>query len=103
MSTRSETSGWTGWIAFASVVMFIVGCVNIIQGLAALIKHTVYVLPNSGLLVSTSYTTWGWLLIIWGIVMATAAWGVVSGSEVARWTLDEVFKVGKAAPQKAAG
>ena len=85
MSTRSETSGWTGWIAFASVVMFIVGCVNIIQGLAALIKHTVYVLPNSGLLVSTSYTTWGWLLIIWGIVMATAAWGVVSGSEVARW------------------
>ncbi len=56
-----------------------------IQGLAALLKHTVYVLPNSGLLVSTSYTTWGWLLIIWGMIMAVAAHGLLSGSGAARW------------------
>ncbi len=87
MSTESPGagSGWSGWIAFAGVILFIVGLINVIQGLAALIKHTVYVLPNSGLLVSTSYSTWGWLLIIWGIIMATAAWGLFSGSQVARW------------------
>jgi uncharacterized membrane protein len=66
-------------------MMFIIGCINMIQGLAALIKHTVYVLPNSGLLVSTSYTTWGWVLVFWGIIMATAAYGLFSGSELARW------------------
>ncbi len=85
MSTQSQPSSWSGWIAFAGVVLFIVGCVNMIQGLAALIKHTVYVVPNSGLLVSTSYSTWGWLLVIWGIIMACAAYGLFSGSEVARW------------------
>src|SRR5271167_3434249 len=85
MSTQSQSSDWTGWIAFAGVVLFIVGCVNIIQGLAALIKHTVYVLPNSGLLVSTSYSTWGWMLVLWGIILITSSFGLVSGSEVARW------------------
>ena len=87
MSTNigGRTSAWSGWIVFAAVVMFIVGCINVIQGLAALIKHSIYVLPNSGLLVSTSYTTWGWVLVFWGIIMATAAYGLFSGSEVARW------------------
>jgi uncharacterized membrane protein len=82
---RDVPSAWSGWIVFAGVMLFIVGCINVIQGLAALIKHTVYVLPNSGLLVSTSYTTWGWVLVVWGIIMATAAYGLFSGSEAARW------------------
>jgi len=86
MSTNTQgSSAASGWIAFAAVIMFIVGLINVIQGLAALIKHTVYVLPNSGLLVSTSYTTWGFALILWGVIMATAAHGLLSGSQVARW------------------
>ena len=84
-NNRDVPSAWSGWIVFAGVMLFIVGCINVIQGLAALIKHTVYVLPNSGLLVSTSYTTWGWVLVVWGIIMATAAYGLFSGSEAARW------------------
>lgn len=84
-NTQGTPSVWSGWIGFAGIVLFIVGLINVIQGLAALIKHTVYVLPNSGLLVSTSYTTWGWVLVVWGIIMATAAYGLFSGSEVARW------------------
>jgi uncharacterized membrane protein len=84
-NTGGAPSAWSGWIVFAAVIMFIIGCINMIQGLAALLKHTVYVLPNSGLLVSTSYTTWGWVLIFWGIIMATAAYGLFSGSQVARW------------------
>ena len=87
MSTNTEgaPSAWSGWIGFAGVILFIVGLINVIQGLAALIKHTVYVLPNSGLFVSTSYTTWGFLLMLWGIIMCLAAYGLFSGSEVARW------------------
>jgi len=84
-NTGGAPSAWSGWIVFAAVIMFIIGCINMIQGLAALLKHTVYVLPNSGLLVSTSYTTWGWALILWGVIMATAAYGLLSGSQVARW------------------
>lgn len=84
-NNRDVSSAWSGWIVFAGAMMFIIGCINVIQGLAALIKHTVYVLPNSDLLVSTSYTTWGWVLVFWGVIMATAAYGLFSGSEVARW------------------
>ena len=84
-NTGGAPSAWSGWIVFAAVIMFIIGCINMIQGLAALLKHTVYVLPNSGLLVSTSYTTWGWVLIFWGVIMATAAYGLFSGSQAARW------------------
>lgn len=87
MSTRTGggTSAWSGWIAFAAVVLFIVGLINMIQGLAALLKHTVYVLPNTGLLVSTSFSIWGWALIFWGLIMAVAAHGLFSGSGAARW------------------
>jgi len=84
-NTGGAPTAWSGWIVFAAVIMFIVGCINILQGLVALLKHTIYVLPNSGLLVSTSFTTWGWVLVFWGVIMATAAYGLFSGSEVARW------------------
>ena len=84
-NTGGSASTWSSWIVFAAVIMFVIGCINMIQGLAALLKHTVYVLPNSGLLVSTSYTTWGWMLLLWGVIMAVAAHGLLSGSPLARW------------------
>ncbi len=83
--TDGHGSGWTGWIIFAGLILFIVGCINVIQGLAAILKHTVYVLPSAGLLVTTDYNTWGWSLLIWGIIMALAGVGLFSGSSWARW------------------
>ena len=42
-------------------------------------------LAESGLLVTTDYTTWGWTLIIWGIVLLLAGLALFSGKEWGRW------------------
>jgi hypothetical protein len=87
MSTDAyqEGSAWSGWVIFAAIVMFTIGAIDIIQGLAALLKDEVYLVTDSGLLVSTDYTTWGWTLLIWGIVLILAGAALFSGKEWGRW------------------
>ncbi len=86
MSTDSyEGSAWSGWIIFAALVMFTIGAVDIIQGLAALLKDEVYAVTDSGLLVTTNFTAWGWSLIIWGIVLILAAAALFGGKGWGRW------------------
>ena len=83
--TYQEGSAWSGWVIFAAIVMFTIGVIDIIQGLAALLKDEVYLVTDSGLLVSTDYTTWGWTLLIWGIVLILAGAALFSGKEWGRW------------------
>lgn len=82
---RYTESGWTSWVLFAAIFMFIVGCLDAIQGLAALFKDDVYAVTKSGLLVTADFTAWGWGLLIWGILMALAAAGLMGGRSWARW------------------
>ena len=86
MSTDSyERSPWTGWVVFAAAVMLTIGALDIIQGLAALLKDDVFLVTGSGLLVTTDFTTWGWSLIIWGVVLILAGLALFSGKEWGRW------------------
>jgi hypothetical protein len=78
-------TAWTGWVIFAGAVMLTIGALDIIQGLVALLKDETYLVTESGLLVTTDFTAWGWSLIIWGIVLVLAAAGLFSGKEWARW------------------
>jgi len=89
MSTdyQNESPSGAGWIIFAAAVMLTVGAIDIIQGLTALLKQTTYVIPGgeNSLLVTTSFDTWGWGLIIWGAVLILAAASLFAGREWARW------------------
>jgi hypothetical protein len=88
MSTDIErlASKWSGWVIFAGVVLFTVGWLNIIQGIAALARDTeTFALPEANLLVTTDYTAWGWSMIIWGAIMILTAGGLFTGKELARW------------------
>ena len=80
-----RASTWSGWVIFAGVVLFVIGFLNVIQGLAAFFQDDVHVVTESGLLVSTNYTAWGWALLIWGVVMILAGLGLFTGNEFARW------------------
>lgn len=80
-----KAATWSGWVIFAGVLLVVIGSLNVIQGLVALFKDDVNVVTESGLLVSTNFTAWGWALLIWGIVMILVGFGLFSGSEVARW------------------
>ena len=86
MSTdQFKPSAWTGWVMFAAFVMFTIGAIDIIQGLAALLKDETYLVTESGLLVTTNFTAWGWSLIIWGVVLLLAGGALLSGKEWGRW------------------
>ena len=80
-----RASPWTGWVVFAAAVIFTIGAIDIIQGIVALAKDETYLLTESGLLVTTDFTTWGWTLIIWGIVLMLGAAALFSGKSWGRW------------------
>jgi hypothetical protein len=65
--------------------MFIVGAIDIIQGIVALTKDGTYLIAESGLLVTTDFTAWGWSLIIWGAILVVASLALFSGTEWGRW------------------
>jgi hypothetical protein len=80
---RADTA-WTGWIAFAGVLMMIVGILNAFQGLVALIEDEYYVVAQERVLVF-DFTTWGVVLMIWGGLLFIAGLALMSGSGWARW------------------
>ena len=72
-----------GLIVFASAMLVIIGCFNLIYGIAAIanshvfLANTHYVLGN--------LRTWGWITLIIGVLQLLAAAGVVMGNQLARW------------------
>lgn len=73
-SYRTETSGW---VIFAATLFAIVGVFNFIQGIVFLVEDTWTVLAPDAILVF-DLTTWGWILLILGVVEMVVAWGILS-------------------------
>lgn len=80
---RNEPTGWVGWVFFASLMMMLLGGFQAIEGLVALLKPTYYQVTAQSLLV-TSYTAWGWVHLILGIVVFLAGLAVMNGAIWAR-------------------
>lgn len=79
-----RNSSWTGWIAFAGLLMVIVGGIDFFQGLIAVIRDQYYVLTPEQIIVF-DLTTWGWITLLWGIVLVLAGFSLLSGASWARW------------------
>jgi hypothetical protein len=77
-------SPWIGWIAFAGVAMCLLGAFHVFQGLVALFHEEYFVVAESGLLVNLSFTTWGWIHLIGGVVLVVAGLCVFGGQVWAR-------------------
>lgn len=77
------TTGWTGWIAFAGVMMMIGGLLNALYGLIAVINDEWVVWGNRGS-VYLDITQWGWVHIVGGLAVLLAGVGVFSGNVLAR-------------------
>jgi hypothetical protein len=75
---------WTGWIVFAGWLLIVIGFIDAFQGLIAIIRDKYYVLTPSQIIVF-DVTTWGWITLLWGIVVALAGIGLLSGAGWARW------------------
>ncbi len=73
-----------GWIGFAGIVMVILGGIDFFQGLIALFDDKYYVVTTTGFLVF-DLTAWGWIMLIWGVLLAFAGLGLLAGRAWARW------------------
>ncbi len=80
-----------GWIGFAGIVMLIVGFIDFFQGLIALFNDDYYVVTASGFL-AINLTGWGWVMIIWGVLLVLAGLALLNGASWARWFT--IFVVG---------
>jgi len=72
-----------GWVVFASVLLFIAGIWNFIDGILAIGSSHVYV--GGAHFVFSDLKTWGWIVMILGITQLAAGSAVVSGANWARW------------------
>jgi len=74
---------WAGWVGFAGILMVVIGILDFFQGLIAIIRDNYYVLTPSQIIVF-DMTTWGWIVMLWGIVLLLAGWSLLSGAALAR-------------------
>lgn len=88
-SVGDEPEGM-GWIVFASVMLGLAALWNFFAGIAAIADAHVYV-ANANYVFS-DLNTWGWIVLILGILQGVAAFALYTGSEFARW-----FGIGVAA------
>ena len=79
---RSSTSA--GWITFAGWIMVIIAVIDFMQGIIAVIRGEYYVFTASQIIIF-DLTTWGWLSMIWGVVVGLAGLSLLAGSTWARW------------------
>ena len=74
-----ETSGW---VTFAGAMLALVGTLNIVYGIAAIDDSRVY--SGDDVYVFGSLNSWGWFLLFAGGLQLVTAFGVWTGSEIAR-------------------
>ena len=71
------------WLLFATILLFIVGTADIIEGLGAIDgsqffqRHAHYLFGN--------LTAWGWVLFLLGVGEYLAGFGVLVKNQLARW------------------
>ena len=74
----SHNSWVVGLSLFAGILMIIGGVFNAMEGIVALARNEIYV-ATPRYLFAFDLTTWGWIQLILGIVVAIAGVGVITG------------------------
>jgi hypothetical protein len=80
----TQDSSWSGWIVFAGFVLLLVGAMDALQGLVAIIKDEYVVATAKGLAI-VDVTTWGWVTLLWGALLVLVGFGLLGGAGWARW------------------
>jgi hypothetical protein len=83
MRGTPTSSAWSGWIGFAGWLMLLVGIIDFFEGLIALIRGQYYFLTANQIVVFDT-TTWGWLTLLWGIVLVLAGYALLMRATWAR-------------------
>lgn len=63
-----QVTGWTGWIAVASIILMIEGIMQIVYGFAALYNQTWYLATSSTIYIF-NVATWGYISVVTGLLL----------------------------------
>lgn len=80
----SPRSGWYGLVAFAGIMMILLGSFHAMAGLVALLRDDYFLVDSSGLVLTADFTAWGWIHLIVGVVVVFAGASLFAGSTWAR-------------------
>ena len=78
-----QATGWTGWIAFAAVIMMLSGTLTAISGFIAVINHNWTTFNNNGVPYGSAYW-WGWWTLLVGLAVFSIGGLLMRGSMLAR-------------------
>jgi hypothetical protein len=81
-ATRPEPSGWT---VFAAFMLIMVGFLDGLWGLAAILNDKVVTVGGEGVIIWDT-SAWGWLHLIIGAVLLLTAYGLWNMQSWARFT-----------------
>ena len=85
MGSYDEPRG-LGWSAFAGIMIMLSGSISFIQGLWALDHKNDAAAKVAGTQLSYgNLETWGWIVLIWGIVVFCAGIAIFVRMQWARW------------------
>ena len=91
---ESEPRLWHGLIAFASIMLLLVGAFELIGGFVALFEDDQYLVGERELLVTVSYTWFGIAHMALGVLMIIASYGLFWGRTWGRVVAIVVATVG---------
>lgn len=73
----------SGWWVFAGVLLIVAGILNIIWGIAAIGDAKFF--TAHGTFIISGLHTWGWIILILGVLELIAAFSLFSGGDFGRW------------------
>ena len=82
-ANRAPSEAAAGLAVFAAVAMMMIGSFQAIQGIVALANDTFYVVGQEYIF-QFDVTTWGWIHLLLGILVAVAGYFVLQGAVWAR-------------------
>ena len=72
-----------GWVAFAGIMILIAALLNVIWGIAAIDKASFFIEDERFIL--SNLSTWGWIILVIGVLQLFAAFSIFSGGSYGRW------------------
>jgi uncharacterized membrane protein (DUF2068 family) len=72
-----------GWVLFAGIMVLIAAILNCIYGIAA-IDNANFFVEDTRFIIS-DLNTWGWIILVIGVLQLFAAFSIWSGGEYGRW------------------
>lgn len=80
----TDLGSGVGSVLFAGIMMLLVGIYQVIIGLVAIFDDGYFLVPRSGLIINTSYSAWGTVHLLLGVLLVATGLGAMRGQLWAR-------------------